>query len=118
MAFPFAPKPRPFTVPHLIERIRTTFREFPDERCGGNHQRYTLEDAALSAFSVFFTPSPSFLDDQRRMQRQLGQNHAQSRFGVHQIPSDHQIRNLLDSVSPERLFPVFAEISEGLYRNG
>ena len=46
----------------LIERIRETFRALPDVRKGGNNQRYTLEDAALSAFAVFFTQSPSFLD--------------------------------------------------------
>ena len=118
MAFPFAPKPRPFTATNLIERIRTTFQEFPDGRRGGNHQRYPMEEAALSAFSVFFTQSPSFLDYQCRMQRQLGKNHAQSLFGVHQIPSDNQIRNLLDPVPPDTLFPVFAEISEGLYHSG
>ena len=118
MAFPFAPKSRPFTATHLIERIRTTFQEFPDGRRGGNHQRYTMEDAALSAFSVFLTQSPSLLDYQRRMQRRLGRNNAQSLFGVHQIPSDNQIRKLLDSVPPETLFPVFAEISDGLYHRG
>ena len=117
MAFPFAPKPRPFTATTLIEQIRTTFRGFPDRRRGGNHQRYTMDDAALSAFAVFFTQSPSFLDYQRRMQRRLGRNNAQSLFGVHPIPSDNQIRNLLDSVPPETLFPVFAEISEGLHHS-
>lgn len=110
MAFPFSPKPPPFTATTLIARIRTTFREFPDERRGGNRQRYTVDDTALSAFSVFFTQSPSFLDDQRRMQRRLGRNNAQSLFGVPQIPSDNQIRNLLDPVPPETLFPVVAAI--------
>lgn len=62
MAFPFSPKPPPFTATSLIERIRITFRGFPDSRRGGNHQKYVIEDAALSAFSVFFTQSPSFLD--------------------------------------------------------
>jgi len=118
MAFPFSPKPPPFTAATLIERIRTTFREFPDERRGGNPQRYTLEEAARSAFSVFFTQSPSLLDYQRRMQRRLGQNNAQSRFGVPQIPADNQIRHRLDPVPPETLVAVFTEIGEGLYHGG
>ena len=29
-------------------------------------------------------------------------------FGVTRVPSDNQIRNLLDPLSPELLFPVFA----------
>lgn len=77
-----------------------------------------MEDAALSAFSIFFTQSPSFLDSQVRMQKQQGRNNATSLFGVHEIPSDNQIRNLLDPVPPETLFPLMATISDELYRGG
>ena len=44
--------------------------------------------------------SPSFLDYQRRMQKERGRNNARSLFGVHQIPSTQQIGNLLDPISP------------------
>lgn len=77
-----------------------------------------MEDAALSAFSIFFTQSPSFLDSQVRMQKQQGKNNAASLFGVHEIPSDNQIRNLLDPVPPETLFPLMVTISDELYRDG
>lgn len=77
-----------------------------------------MEDAALSAFSIFFSQSPSFLDSQVRMQKQQGKNNAFSLFGVHEIPCDNQIRNLLDSVPPETLFPLMATISDELYRDG
>lgn len=90
----------------------------PDTRGKSNNQRYAMEDAALSAFSIFFTQSPSFLDSQVRMQKQQGKNNAASLFGVHQIPSDNQIRNLLDPVPPETLFPLMATISDELYRDG
>ena len=58
-------------------------------------------DVASSAFSVFFMQSPSFLAYQRDMQRRKGQNNARSLFGVERIPSDPQIRNLLDPVAPQ-----------------
>jgi hypothetical protein len=77
-----------------------------------------MEDAALSAFSIFFTQSPSFLDSQVRMQKQRGKNNALSLFGVHEIPCDHPIRNLLDPVPPETLFPLMATISDELYDHG
>jgi hypothetical protein len=38
---------------------------FPDTRAG-RETIYTMADAALGAFSVFFTQSPSFLDFQRK----------------------------------------------------
>lgn len=77
-----------------------------------------MQDAALSAFSVFFSQSPSFLDSQVRMQKQQGKNNASSLFGVHEIPCDNQIRNLLDPVPPETLFPLMATISDEIYRHG
>jgi hypothetical protein len=102
----------------LSQRIGAAFSGMPDTRGKSNNQRYAMEDAALSAFSVFFTQSPSFLDSQVRMQQQQGKNNAASLFGVHQIPSDNQIRNLLDPVPPETLFPLMATISNELYREG
>ena len=71
-----------------------------------------MEDAALSAFSVFFTQSPSFLSYQRTMEQTKGRSNAQSLFGVHQIPSDNHIRDLLDPVEPKEIFPVFETIFE------
>ena len=84
----------------------------PDTRGKSNNQRYAMEDAALSAFSIFFTQSPSFLDRQVRMQKQQGKNNALSLFGVLPIPSDHPIRNLLDPVPPDTLFDLMATISD------
>ena len=67
---------------------------------------------------MFFTQSPSFLDYQVRMQKARGRNNAASLFGVHQIPSDQQVRNLLDPVPPEHLAPLLMDTVDGLYRLG
>ncbi|GAJ18588.1 unnamed protein product, partial [marine sediment metagenome] len=40
----------------------------------GNNTTYSIEDIALSAFSVFFTQSPSFLAYQTSMQQNKGNN--------------------------------------------
>ncbi|MDD1643488.1 MAG: ISNCY family transposase, partial [Methylococcaceae bacterium] len=77
-----------------------------------------MEDAALSAFSVFFTQSPSFLYYQRRMQKHCNRNNAQSVFGVHQIPSTSQIGNLIDPIAPETLYPMLAGAGDKLYAQG
>lgn len=77
-----------------------------------------MEDAALSAFGVFFTQTPSFLAYQRKMAGNKGLSNAQSLFGVHQIPSDNHIRDLLDGVTPSELFPVFEEILQMLDEQG
>ena len=96
----------PFT--HFMQRLRATATTFPDKRKGKN-TRYTLVDAALGAFAVFFTQSPSFLAHQRDMQARKGQSNAHTLFGLHTIPCDNQLRTLLDPVSPEQLAPLFHE---------
>ncbi|BBO80949.1 hypothetical protein [Desulfosarcina ovata] len=51
-----------FTFDKVIQFFRQTISAFPDRRIGTNTS-YSIEDAALGAFSVFFTQSPSFLDN-------------------------------------------------------
>jgi len=45
---------------NLVDQIRSTFIALPDCRKQGNNQKYAVQDAALSAFAVIFTQSPSF----------------------------------------------------------
>ncbi len=83
----------------LMQHFRKRWLALPDHRKPNNNQRYTMADGVLSAFSVFFMQSPSFLAHQRLLQRNKGRNNARSLFQVTEIPSDTQIRNLLDPLS-------------------
>jgi hypothetical protein len=51
--------------------------------------------------------SPSFLARQRDLERRKGWNNITSLFGVAQVPSDPQIRNLLDLLEPAHLYETF-----------
>ncbi|BCU06848.1 hypothetical protein [Allochromatium tepidum] len=83
------PPPTPELSPAtLVARVREVSYALPDARKGGNHQRYAMGDAGLSAFAMVLMQSPSFLDFQRRMQYERGANNAATLFGVDQIPSD------------------------------
>lgn len=93
----------------LIGELEETLTDLPDYRTGQNSQ-YSIKDAALGAFGVFFTQSPSFLAYQRDLQRRKGQSNAHTLFQVAQIPSDAQIRNLLDPIKPEQLSGLFLTI--------
>ena len=50
-----------------------------------------MEDAALGAFSVFFTQSPGLAAFQRTMQENKGLSNGQSLFQMEKIPSDNWI---------------------------
>jgi hypothetical protein len=97
----------------MAQQLRIASHNFPDKRTGSNIQ-YSIEDIALSGFSVFFTQSPSFLAFQKSMQKNKGVNNAQSLFGIQNIPSDNHIRDMLDWVPPEKVFPAFNFIIEAL----
>ena len=117
MSFPFQPGLQPSIFNRLVEHLRSITERFPDSRMGDN-TRYSLADAAMGAFSVFFTQSPSFLDAQRTLQVKKGCNNTHTLFGMTQIPSDNHIRNLLDPVPPHELFPVFSSLVDGLNTAG
>ena len=117
MSHPFKPRMNSLTFDNLVSQFRELLARFPDKRTG-NNTIHSMEDAALGAFSVFFTQSPSFLAFQRSMQETRGQNNAQTLFGVGQIPCDNHIRALLDAVAPAYALPMFATIFEALRELG
>jgi len=90
----------------LIEEFHRVLEGLPDYRTGQN-TTYSIKDAVLGAFSVFFTQSPSFLAHQQTMKRTKGRSNAESIFGIEKVPCDNQIRQLLDPIAPSYLFPMF-----------
>jgi hypothetical protein len=107
----------PFSFEALQSILNQRLDQLPDHRKGRNTQ-YSIKDAALGAFGIFFTQSPSFLEYQRHLQRTKGQNNACTLFGVAQIPCDNQVRNLLDPLLPSALDGVFLQVFEDLDHHG
>jgi hypothetical protein len=97
----------------MMDSLGRSFEGMPDRRKGQNTQ-YEIRDAGMSAFSVFYMQSPSFLAYQRHMEQQRGRNNARSLFGVEAIPSDNQIRNLLDPVAASYVRQPFWDMYEML----
>jgi hypothetical protein len=105
-------------IPELMQFLRSLLYDLPDERKPGNNTRYQVEDAVMAAFSVFFTQSPSFLDHQRLMKSNKGKDNAESLFSIEKIPSDNQIRKLLDPVPASTIFMAFQKVYQWLEKKG
>ena len=113
MSYPFIPTPKPFfekvtspfTFDSLISQLSQVICNFPDKRTGTNIH-YNMFDIALEAYLLFFTQNPSFLPFQRHMERKNGKSNAQSLFQIDTIPSDNHMRDMIDEVPPELLYPV------------
>jgi len=102
---------------HLVGELRRTLAGLYDKRTRNNTQ-YSMETIGLSAFSVFFTQCPSFLAYQKAMEKSKGQSNAQTLFQIEETPTDNHIRDMLDPVEPQALFPVYDRIYEAFEEQG
>lgn len=86
------------------------FARVPDPRRPGSP--IPLRDALMSAFAMFSLKDPSLLAfDERR-----GDGNLKRLYGIGQIPSDTQMREILDQVDPERLQAAFGDVFRQLQR--
>lgn len=98
----------------MIDAIRVKLEALPDNRKPSNATTYSVVDAVLSAYSVFFMQSPSFLAHEQERKRACGKNNLESLFGVHETPSTNQIKNILDLLPPEETGAIFWEVYQKL----
>jgi hypothetical protein len=105
------------TLDAFRDLLASTFHRIADKRMP---QRITWELPAvlMSAFAMFFFQHPSLLEYQRRMKTQRGRSNLERVFQVEEIPSDTQMREILDGVSTERLRRVLPETFERMRRVG
>ncbi len=110
--------PQPLSFIVLLGFLQSAIAPVKDPRQPSNATQYSLKDAFLGAFSVFFMQCESFLEHQRQMHSRHGQDNAQSLFGLEQIPTPPQIRNILDQTAAQGLLGVFSGVYGALKRRG
>jgi len=93
-------------MPSLLQELKAVCGTFPDVR-GGRKGNIATADFGLSAFSLFFMQSESFLSHQRSLEKGYTRSNCQTLFGMEHIPSDNYIRDNLDPVDPTHLQPLF-----------
>lgn len=98
----------------IIESIKNKLKELPDTRKPSNATKYEVLDAVLSAYSVFFMQSRSFLSHEQDKKREKGKNNFENLFGAHETPTTNQIKNILDLMPPEEMGAIFWEVHQKL----
>jgi hypothetical protein len=95
----------------MLSSLYQGFTAIDDHRRG--KVDITLADALMSGFAMFSLKEPSLLafDRRRRNDGNLGQV-----YGIGKIPSDTRMREILDSVDPQSLRPLFNDIYRQLQR--
>lgn len=106
------------SLQNIMSHFRERWSKLSDVRKPNNNTRYSLATGVLSAFAVFFMQSASFLAHQRLLEKKKGRSNARSLFQVEEIPSDPQIRNLLDPLASSDFQADFWFLLDGLKEQG
>ncbi len=105
------------TLESIVELLAISFGEVEDSRAA-EQLSYPLHDTLMSGFALMFFQHASLLQFQRAMAKKRQRCNLQTIFGVHEIPSDTQMREILDGVEPESLRGVLPQLWEKVRRAG
>lgn len=98
------------SVDGLVKLVRAGLEAIDIQRPA--QSTYSVADAAMSAFAMFALKDPSLLAfDERRNERNL-----ESLYEIKLVPSDTQMRAILDELPPEKLRPLFRDVFRELQR--
>jgi len=90
------------TLEAIIDLLATTFGAV-DEPRATDRLSSPRHDTVMSGFALMFFQHPSLWQFQRALEHKRRRCNLQTIFGVHEVPSDTQRREILDGVAPESL---------------
>ena len=106
-----APKERKhLSADALFHLVRNGFASIPDAR--GEDVDIALTDALMSAFAMFSLKAPSLL----AFDKERAEGNLHTIYGIERVPCDTHMREILDSVSPKVLRPLFKSVFGQLQR--
>lgn len=100
----------------LVDSLGSAVDQIADSRKEGK-LTYGLQDCYRSAFAMFYFQDPSLLAFQKRMQEQIHRNNLTTQFSVDSIPSDSQLRDVLDEHDYGALLAVYRQWFNRLQRS-
>jgi hypothetical protein len=93
----------------LVQLARRRFEQLPEQR---RAPTFPLTDALTAGLALFSLKDPSLLAFCRR----AVDHNLRSVFGLQAVPSDTQMRTILDEVDPDQLRPLFTDLFRQLQR--
>ncbi len=101
----------------LRRQLSERLRQIDDNRQQSKVE-YSLHDCFMSGFAMMHFQDPSLLEFQRHLEAEQQQNNLRTMFGVTAIPSDTQLRDVLDNtLAKDKLQLVFSDYFRQLQRS-
>jgi len=98
---------------HLIKFISDFFNKIPDHRA--NNKTISLKDTLMSAYAIFSLKIPSLLKFDEDF-RKGDTTNLSNLFNIINVPSDTQMREIIDGVNPKYLKPCFPQLFKAIQR--
>jgi disulfide oxidoreductase YuzD len=95
----------------LIQTMRSGFEKITDHRA--DNTKISLSDALMSGFAMYALKDASLLEFDKRRAKDSNLRHI---YGLENIPSDSQMRTILDPVQPLDLRPLYQDVFRDLQR--
>ena len=112
MGFPAKTARKNLTADSLFKRLHHNFDQIPDHRSG--QPQISLGNALMSGFAMFSLKDPSLLAfDERRYDPS---DNFRTLYGIDAVPSDTQMRTILDPVDPDTIRSGFTDLFRRLQR--
>jgi hypothetical protein len=96
----------------MMTTAHNLFSEIADHR--KRDCKISLADALMSGYAMFALKDPSLLLFDNR--RKYDDGNLNRVFGIENVPSDSQMRDILDPIDPESIRPLFSDIFSQLQR--
>lgn len=101
--------------PALIQTVRGVFDSFEDHRRLASVD-YPLGEVSSAALAMFMMKMPSMLSFEQEALNPCVKHNLGTLFGVNSVPSDSQMRTILDPVHFAQLRPAFRSVHSKLQR--
>ena len=103
------------SAPVLYQTVRESFSQIPDHRAQKN-VIYPLVDILSSSLAIFLFKFQSLLKFIEKNNDPFYGHNVKTLFQVTKIPSETQLRDIIDPVNPELLRPTYDKILSNLQR--
>ena len=105
------------TFESVIRKLSACFLKISEARVI-ERVKYSLHDTLMSGFAMMFFQHPSLLQFQERMKQKRGRCNLETIFRVKAVPSDTQMRQILDEADPQALRKLLPKLFADVRRAG
>ncbi len=116
MAAPLPKFRQDLSIPGMLDSVRQCFAQIRDKRSRQRSIEYPLSDTLSAALAMFSLKHPSLLQFEQGLLEPTIRHNLRTLYGVNKVPSDTQMRAILDPVAPHLLRPAFRALHSALQR--